>query len=66
VHDSERLIATPVLVIGTGGAGLRAAMDPQGTWQQHAADTLYVIHADAIILATELMREVSATGKLVE
>jgi succinate dehydrogenase / fumarate reductase flavoprotein subunit len=72
----ERRIAAPVLVIGTGGAGLRAAielaergvgvlavgkrskadahttlaagginaalatMDPQDTWQQHAADTL--------------------------
>jgi succinate dehydrogenase / fumarate reductase, flavoprotein subunit len=72
----ERLLATSVLVIGTGGAGLRAAielaergvqvlavgkrrkhdahttlaagginaalgtMDPEDTWQQHAADTL--------------------------
>lgn len=73
---TERLMTTGVLVIGTGGAGLRAAielaergvqvlavgkrrkhdahttlaagginaalatMDPQDTWQQHAADTL--------------------------
>ena len=72
----ERLLATSVLVIGTGGAGLRASielaergvqvltvgkrrrhdahttlaagginaalgtMDPQDSWQQHAADTL--------------------------
>ena len=72
----ERLISTPALVIGTGGAGLRAAielsergvgvlavgkrrkhdahttlaagginaalgtMDPEDSWQQHAADTL--------------------------
>ncbi|KAB1657771.1 FAD-binding protein [Pseudoclavibacter chungangensis] len=75
-HTSERRIATSVLVIGTGGAGLRAAielaergvevlavgkrrkhdahttlaagginaalgtMDPEDSWQQHAADTL--------------------------
>src|SRR3954466_3442675 len=73
---TEQQIATSVLVIGTGGAGLRAAielaeqgvevlalgkrpradahtslaagginaalatMDPEDTWQQHAADTL--------------------------
>lgn len=73
---SERLLATSVLVIGTGGAGLRASielaergvqvlavgkrrahdahttlaagginaalgtMDPEDSWQQHAADTL--------------------------
>ena len=72
----ERTIATSVLVIGTGGAGLRAAielrrqgtditavgkrrksdacttlaagginaalgtMDPEDSWQQHAADTI--------------------------
>ncbi|MEV4569562.1 FAD-dependent oxidoreductase [Nonomuraea sp. NPDC049419] len=76
MHASEHTIATSVLVIGTGGAGLRAAielaergvdvlavgkrpkadahtslaagginaalatMDPEDTWQQHAADTL--------------------------
>ncbi|MFI6600107.1 L-aspartate oxidase [Nonomuraea sp. NPDC050536] len=76
MHASENRIATSVLVIGTGGAGLRAAielaergvdvlavgkrpkadahtslaagginaalatMDPEDTWQQHAADTL--------------------------
>ncbi|MCA2219927.1 FAD-dependent oxidoreductase [Nonomuraea aurantiaca] len=76
MRASENRIATSVLVIGTGGAGLRAAlelaergvdvlavgkrpkadahtslaaggidaalatMDPEDTWQQHAADTL--------------------------
>ncbi|MEU7765121.1 FAD-dependent oxidoreductase [Nocardia sp. NPDC049190] len=75
-YSSEHQIATSVLVIGTGGAGLRAAielaergvdvlvvgkrakgdahttlaagginaalatMDPEDTWQQHAADTI--------------------------
>ena len=75
-HSNERLISTSVLVIGTGGAGLRASielaergvqvlavgkrrkhdahttlaagginaalgtMDPEDSWQQHAADTL--------------------------
>ncbi|MGJ6969541.1 L-aspartate oxidase [Streptosporangium sp. G11] len=76
MHAPQNRIATSVLVIGTGGAGLRAAielaergvdviavgkrpkadvhtslaagginaalatMDPEDTWQQHAADTL--------------------------
>lgn len=76
ISRGERLLATSVLVIGTGGAGLRASielaergvqvlavgkrrkhdahttlaagginaalgtMDPQDSWQQHAADTL--------------------------
>ncbi|MFI6923456.1 L-aspartate oxidase [Nonomuraea spiralis] len=76
MHTPENRIATSVLVIGTGGAGLRAAielaehgvdvlavgkrpkadahtslaaggvnaalatMDPEDSWQQHAADTL--------------------------
>jgi succinate dehydrogenase / fumarate reductase flavoprotein subunit len=75
-HPSERLLSTSVLVIGTGGAGLRASielaqrgvqvlavgkrrkhdahttlaagginaalgtMDPEDSWQHHAADTL--------------------------
>lgn len=75
-HAPEKLLTTSVLVIGTGGAGLRAAielaergvqvlavgkrrkhdahttlaagginaalstMDPEDSWQQHAADTL--------------------------
>ncbi|WP_284250784.1 L-aspartate oxidase [Litorihabitans aurantiacus] len=75
-HRSERLLTTSALVIGTGGAGLRASielaqrgvdvlavgkrrkhdahttlaagginaalgtMDPEDSWQQHAADTL--------------------------
>src|SRR6266566_7091098 len=76
VQNSEQRISTSVLVIGTGGSGLRAAIelaergmdvvavgkrpkadahtslaagginaalatvDPEDTWQQHAADTL--------------------------
>ncbi|WP_235343793.1 FAD-dependent oxidoreductase [Brevibacterium sp. UCMA 11754] len=76
VHAHEHMISTSVLVIGTGGSGLRAAievaesgtdvlavgkrpkddahtslaagginaalatMDPDDTWQQHAADTI--------------------------
>ncbi|GAB3742690.1 L-aspartate oxidase [Microlunatus parietis] len=76
MNDSERRISTTVLVIGSGGSGLRAAielaeqrvdvivlgkrprldahtslaagginaplatMDPQDSWQQHAADTI--------------------------
>ncbi|MGO1543905.1 MAG: FAD-dependent oxidoreductase [Gulosibacter sp.] len=75
-HTTERLMSTSVLVIGTGGAGLRASielaergvqvlavgkrrkhdahttlaagginaalatMDPEDSWEQHAADTL--------------------------
>ncbi|MCH1883274.1 FAD-binding protein [Agrococcus sp. ARC_14] len=87
-HASERLLSTSVLVIGTGGAGLRASielaqrgvqvlavgkrrkhdahttlaagginaalatMDPEDTWQQHAADTLresYFLAEPAIV-----------------
>ena len=76
MSNNERVLTTSVLVIGTGGAGLRASielaergvqvlavgkrrkhdahttlaagginaalatMDPEGSWQQHAADTL--------------------------
>ena len=75
-HAPERILSTSVLVIGTGGSGLRAAielaeagvdvlalgkrsksdahtslaagginaalatMDPDDSWQQHAADTI--------------------------
>ncbi|WP_104109098.1 L-aspartate oxidase [Arthrobacter sp. N199823] len=87
-HTSERLLSTSVLVIGTGGAGLRASielaergvqvlavgkrrkhdahttlaagginaalgtMDPEDSWQQHAADTLresYLLADPAIV-----------------
>jgi succinate dehydrogenase / fumarate reductase, flavoprotein subunit len=90
---SEQQIATSVLVIGTGGSGLRAAieltergvdalvvgkrpkadahttlaagginaalatMDPQDTWQQHAADTIkesYLLaHPETVRIVTE-------------
>jgi succinate dehydrogenase / fumarate reductase flavoprotein subunit len=87
-HATERLMSTSVLVIGTGGAGLRASielaqrgvqvlavgkrrkhdahttlaagginaalgtMDPEDSWQQHAADTLresYFVADPAIV-----------------
>lgn len=93
MHALERQLSTPVLVIGTGGAGLRAAielaergvgvlavgkrpksdahttlaagginaalatMDPQDSWQQHAADTIqesYLLaHPDVVRIVTE-------------
>ena len=89
----EQQIAASVLVIGTGGAGLRAAielaergvdvlvvgkrpkadahttlaagginaalatMDPEDTWQQHAADTIkesyFLAHPDTVRVVTE-------------
>lgn len=91
---SERLLATSVLVIGTGGAGLRAAielaergvqvlavgkrrahdahttlaagginaalgtMDPEDSWQQHAADTL----RESYFLADPAIVEVVTRG----
>ncbi|QIK61808.1 FAD-binding protein [Leucobacter viscericola] len=90
----ERLLATSVLVIGTGGAGLRASielaergvqvlavgkrrahdahttlaagginaalgtMDPEDSWQQHAADTL----RESYFLADPAIVEVVARG----
>ena len=93
-HAPERLLATSVLVIGTGGAGLRASielaergvqvlavgkrrahdahttlaagginaalgtMDPEDTWQQHAADTL----RESYFLADPAIVEVVARG----
>ncbi|MBK0418391.1 FAD-binding protein [Leucobacter sp. CSA1] len=98
-HDSsasrsERLLATSVLVIGTGGAGLRASielaergvqvlavgkrrahdahttlaagginaalgtMDPEDSWQQHAADTL----RESYFLADPAIVETVARG----
>lgn len=103
---SERIISTSVLVIGTGGAGLRAAielrqqgvdvltvgkrrkhdahttlaagginaalgtMDPEDSWQQHAADTIKESYdlADPRIVeimarnAPEGIRELEAWG----
>ncbi|MGA4538977.1 L-aspartate oxidase [Uniformispora flossi] len=93
MNGLERRLSTPVLVIGTGGAGLRAAielaergvgvlalgkrpksdahttlaagginaalgtMDPQDSWQQHAADTIqesYLLaHPDVVRIVTE-------------
>ncbi|MFI6815587.1 L-aspartate oxidase [Nonomuraea sp. NPDC050328] len=90
---TEHRIATSVLVIGTGGAGLRAAielaerrvdvlavgkrlkadahtalaagginaalatMDPEDTWQQHAADTIqegyHLAHPEIVRIVTE-------------
>ncbi|TDO58949.1 succinate dehydrogenase / fumarate reductase flavoprotein subunit [Kribbella sp. VKM Ac-2571] len=91
---TEQQIATSVLVIGTGGAGLRAAielaeqgvevlalgkrprsdahtslaagginaalatMDPQDTWQQHAADTLQ----ESYLLANPVTVQIVAQG----
>jgi succinate dehydrogenase / fumarate reductase flavoprotein subunit len=91
---TEQQIATSVLVIGTGGAGLRAAielaeqgvevlalgkrprsdahtslaagginaalatMDPEDTWQQHAADTLQ----EGYLLANPITVEIVASG----
>jgi succinate dehydrogenase / fumarate reductase flavoprotein subunit len=91
---TEQQIATSVLVIGTGGAGLRAAielaeqgvevlalgkrprsdahtslaagginaalatMDPEDTWQQHAADTLQ----ESYLLANPITVEIVARG----
>ncbi|RZQ60143.1 L-aspartate oxidase [Amycolatopsis suaedae] len=92
-RPTENQIATSVLVIGTGGAGLRAAielaergvdvlmlgkrskedahttlaagginaalatMDPEDSWQQHAADTIkesYLLaHPDTVRIVTE-------------
>ena len=93
VYSGEHQIATSVLVIGTGGAGLRAAielaergvdvlvvgkrtkadahttlaagginaalstMDPEDSWQQHAADTIkesYLLaHPETVRIVTE-------------
>ncbi|NYE93908.1 succinate dehydrogenase / fumarate reductase flavoprotein subunit [Psychromicrobium silvestre] len=93
-HSTERQLATNVLVIGTGGAGLRAAieltergvqviavgkrrkhdahttlaagginaalgtMDPEDSWQQHAADTL----RESYFLADPNIVEIVARG----
>ncbi|WP_329000403.1 FAD-dependent oxidoreductase [Kribbella sp. NBC_00709] len=95
---TEQQIATSVLVIGTGGAGLRAAielaeqgvevlalgkrprsdahtslaagginaalatMDPQDTWQQHAADTLQESYLLANPITVQIVAEGAARG----
>ena len=93
-HRTERLLSTSVLVIGTGGAGLRASielaergvqvlavgkrrahdahttlaagginaalgtMDPEDSWEQHAADTL----RESYFLADPAIVEVVTRG----
>src|ERR1044072_993315 len=95
---AEQQIATSVLVIGTGGAGLRAAielaeqgvevlalgkrprsdahtspaagginaglatMDPEDTWQQHAADTLRETYLLAKPTTAQIVAEGAARG----
>jgi len=95
---SERRIATSVLVVGTGGSGLRAAIevaergvdvlavgkrpkqdahtslaagginaalgtvDPEDTWQQHAADTLKESYLLANPHTVQLVAEGAARG----
>ncbi|MFI5694507.1 L-aspartate oxidase [Kribbella sp. NPDC051586] len=95
---TEQQIATSVLVIGTGGAGLRAAielaeqgvevlalgkrprsdahtslaagginaalatMDPEDTWQQHAADTLQESYLLANPVTVRIVAEGAARG----
>jgi succinate dehydrogenase / fumarate reductase flavoprotein subunit len=95
---AEQQIATSVLVIGTGGAGLRAAielaeqgvevlalgkrpradahtslaaggiyaalatMDPEDTWQQHAADTLQESYLLANPITVRIVTEGAARG----
>jgi len=95
---AEQQIATSVLVIGTGGAGLRAAielaeqgvevlalgkrpradahtslaagginaalatMDPDDTWQQHAADTLQESYLLANPITVRIVTEGAARG----
>src|SRR3954470_6944000 len=95
---AEQQIATSVLVIGTGGGGLRAAielaeqgvevlalgkrprndahtslaagginaalatMDPEDTWQQHAADTLQESYLLANPVTVRIVTENAARG----
>lgn len=95
---TEQQIATSVLVIGTGGAGLRAAielaeqgvevlalgkrpradahtslaagginaalatMDPEDSWQQHAADTLQESYLLANPITVQIVAEGAARG----
>jgi succinate dehydrogenase / fumarate reductase, flavoprotein subunit len=98
MNITEQQIATSVLVIGTGGAGLRAAielaeqgvevlalgkrprsdahtslaagginaalstMDPEDTWQQHAADTLQESYLLANPITVRIVTEGAARG----
>ncbi|MEQ4723944.1 FAD-dependent oxidoreductase [Nonomuraea sp. B19D2] len=98
MHSPENRTATSVLVIGTGGAGLRAAielaergvgvlavgkrpkadahtslaagginaalatMDPEDTWQQHAADTLKESYLLANPQTVRIVAEGAARG----
>lgn len=98
MQSSERRIATSVLVIGTGGSGLRAAIelaergvdvlavgkrpkadahtslaagginaalatiDPEDTWQQHAADTLKESYLLANPETVQIVTEGAARG----
>jgi succinate dehydrogenase / fumarate reductase, flavoprotein subunit len=98
VTGQEQRIATSVLVIGTGGSGLRAAielaeqgvdvlavgkrpsadahtalaagginaplatMDPEDTWQQHAADTLHESYLLADPRTVQIVAEGAARG----
>ncbi|NRQ32371.1 FAD-binding protein [Nonomuraea sp. NN258] len=98
MHAPEHRVATSVLVIGTGGAGLRAAielaelgvdvlavgkrpkadahtslaagginaalatMDPEDTWQQHAADTLKESYLLADPRTVRIVTEGAARG----
>ncbi|GAA1418983.1 L-aspartate oxidase [Agrococcus citreus] len=103
-HAPERILSTSVLVIGTGGAGLRASIelaqrgvqvlavgkrrkhdahttlaaggmnaalatiDPEDTWQQHAADTLRESYflADPAIVETVARNAPRAIAELEE
>ncbi|WP_207945485.1 FAD-binding protein [Actinomadura sp. 7K534] len=98
MDGSERRLSTPVLVIGTGGSGLRTAielaergvgvlavgkrpkadahttlaagsinsvlatMDPQDSWQQHAADTLLESYLLADPRTVRIVTEGAARG----
>jgi succinate dehydrogenase / fumarate reductase, flavoprotein subunit len=98
MNITEQQIATSVLVIGTGGAGLRAAIelaeqgvevlalgkrprsdahtslaagginaalatiDPEDTWQQHAADTLQESYLLANPITVRIVTEGAARG----
>ncbi|TCC48818.1 FAD-dependent oxidoreductase [Kribbella capetownensis] len=98
MSTTEQQIATSVLVIGSGGAGLRAAielaeqgvevlvlgkrprsdahtslaagginaalatMDPEDTWQQHAADTLQESYLLANPITAQIVTEGAARG----
>jgi succinate dehydrogenase / fumarate reductase flavoprotein subunit len=98
MNPTERRLATSVLVIGTGGSGLRAAiqlaergtdvllvgkrpsadahtnlaagginaalgtMDPEDTWQQHAADTLQESYFLADPRTVRIVAEGAARG----